>query len=272
MRSFLIETWVALWAFIATSALAEPIQGASYIGICNPNFPCKKALQNVSAVGYLADSFGHRCQCVQRFLTNPGMKYLRVHLSNGTCFPERNRRCGKYDVFRGETLETAEQKLIKKDPKLLGRFEASILRTKRLLALSDANTTIRYSLSMEAPFSNKARLSLLEIAKKHLPEEALVDSVLSQRCLKGLICEKHGDSMRYAATQRCISDTDGLSLFDADIDKLRNRSKQCEAIFYWSMGFNLLKYGHKGSFIYPYKRSHKAYDWEFEGLRACIQP
>ena len=150
-------------------------------------------------------------------------------------------------------------------------YEASILRTKKLLSGADAETTIRYSLTLEAPFSNRARQRLLEVAKRHLPEVSLVDSVLSQRCLKGLICERHGDSMSYLPGQRCISDTDGITLFEANLERLRSRSQSCEAIFYWSTGFNLLPYGYSGKFIYPYDRKHRAHDWELEGLKQCLE-
>lgn len=278
MKSFLIKGLVILCASLLALLLlteqiaAEPIPAASYIGICNPRFPCEKAIRGVKALGYLADAFGHRCQCVQEFLKTPGAKYLRVHLANGTCFPERGRRCGRKDVFYRETIKTAENKILQRDARLFRAYEASILRTRGLLSTADADTTIRYSLTLEAPFSNKARGRLLRVAKKHLPEEALVDSVLSQRCLKGLICERHGDSMSYLPGQRCISDTDGITLFEANLERLRSRSRSCEAIFYWSTGFNLLPYGYSGKFIYPYDRKHRMFAWELEGLRQCLKP
>jgi len=267
----LISLCVLLITTIASS-YAEPIRAASYVGMCNSNFPCEKALQGIKALGYLADAFGHRCQCVQEFLKTPGPKYLRVHLANGTCFPERKRKCGRKDVFYGESLRSAESKILRKDRRIFRAYEASILRTKRLLSIADSETTIRYSLVLEAPFSNKARQRLLEIAKNHLPEEALVDSVLSQKCLKGLICERHGDSMRYSSGQRCISDTDGISFPEANLQRFEQRSAQCEAIFYWSVGFNLLPYGYSGKFIYPYERKHQPSDSELEGLRQCLEP
>jgi hypothetical protein len=275
MKSSLISFISLCLLFITISSTwsyAEPIRGASYIGICNPSFPCEKAIRGIKALGYLADAFGHRCQCVQEFLKTPGPKYLRVHLANGTCFPERGRRCGRKDVFYRESLKSAESKILRKDKRLMRVYEASILRTKRLLGVADAETTIRYSLALEAPFSNRARQRLLEIAKTHLPEEALVDSVLSQKCLRGLICERHGDSMRYSSGQRCISDTDGIPLFEANLERLRGRSQSCEAIFYWTTGFNLLPYGYTGRFIYPYERKHWPYDWELDGLRSCLEP
>jgi len=270
MKSSLISLCVLFIS--STWSYAEPIRGASYIGICNPNFPCERAIQGIKNLGYLADAFGHRCQCVQEFLKTPGPKYLRVHLANGTCFPERRRKCGRKDVFYRESLKSAESKILRKDRSILRAYEASILRTKRLLSSADEETTIRYSLVLEAPFSNRARLRLLEIAKRHLPEESLVDSVLSQRCLKGLICERHGDSMRYSPGQRCISDTDGIPISEADLERFEQRSAQCETLFYWSTGFNLLPYGYSGKFIYPYERKHQPYDWELDGLRSCLEP
>jgi hypothetical protein len=254
----------------STWSYAKPIRGASYIGICNPSFPCQKALRGVKALGYLADAFGHRCQCIREFLKTPGPKYLRVHLANGTCFPERGRKCGRKDVFYRESLKSAESKILRRDRGIFRAYEASILRTKRLLSSADAETTLRYSLVLEAPFSNRARQKLLKIAKRHFPEEALVDSVLSQRCLKGLICERHGDSMRYSPDQRCISDTDGIPFSDANLPRLEQHSAQCEAIFYWTTGFNLLPYGYSGKFIYPYERKHQPYDWELNELKVCL--
>lgn len=271
MRLFLI-----LSLLLSSLAFAEPLHGPSYIGMCNPKFPCKEALQvfegqHIKAVGYLADAFGHECSCVREFLKLPGGKYVRVHLANGTCFPERGRRCGRYDVFYGETQKSAQKKLEMKNEKLLRRYRASVMRTKALFGEPSDELTLRYSLCLECKLSNKARRVLLQEALIHFPKEAIVDSPMSFRCLPELICEKHGDSMRYAKGQRCVSDTDGITLFDANLERLNRSSKQCEAIFYWSYGFNLLPYDYKGPFIQPYKRTKIAENSEFEGVKACIR-
>jgi len=261
---------------IPSIAFAVPLRGPSYIGMCNPRFPCKEALeildvQEVKTVGYLADSFGHQCQCVKEFLALEGPKYIRVHLANGTCFPERGRRCGKYDVFYRETKRSAQRKLERRNPGLLKRYRASILRTKALLGEEKEGLTIRYALCLECSISDRARKVLLREALRHFPRDSIVDSPLNHRCLSGLICEKHGDSMRYAKGQRCISDTDGITLFDADLKRLNRNSKQCEAIFYWTYGFNLLPYEYTGNFIYPYKRTEEAQEWELLGAKECIE-
>jgi hypothetical protein len=271
MKLFLILSLI-----LPIMALAEPLGGASYIGMCNPNFPCERSLKalessHTKAIGYLADAFGHECSCVRKFLKVPGGKYVRVHLANGTCFPERGRSCSKYDVFYGENQKTAQKKLENKDRKLLQRYRASIMRTKAILGESRKDLTIRYSLCLECKISDKARRVLLNEALKYFPQDSIVDSPMHYECLRGLICEKHGDSMSYKTGQRCISDTDGISLFDANLERLKTNSEQCEAIFYWTTGFNLLPYKYSGQFIPPYKRTKRAEDLEFEGAKACIK-
>jgi hypothetical protein len=261
---------------LANRVFAAPLPGASYIGMCNPKFPCEEALRalNVTPVktfGYLADAFGHKCQCVKKFMADSAPKYVRVHLANGTCFPERGRRCGRYDVFSGERIKSAEIKVFKKNSRIIKRFRASIIRTLHLMRI-DPTATVRYSLCLECPLSLKARKILLNEALKFIPLEQLVDSPLSGRCLTGLICERHGDNPRFDTRRAgCIADLDGKDLFNADIELFEKRSKNCEAIYYWTYGFNLLPYGYRGKFISPDKRTNKLDQLEFEGLDWCLK-
>ncbi len=262
---------ISLWLFIALPLFAEPIRGASYIGMCSPNFPCKRALLvNPEAIGYLADAFGQKCQCVQEALKSPKLRYLRVHISNGTCFPERGRRCEKSDVFYKETQKSASDKILKGDRTIYRRFLNSLSASIKLL--EGHGKEVRYSPMLESPFSTAARRRLLVAVERRVGKERTVDSVLSQRCIEGYICERHGDAPRYTKGQRCISDLDGITLFEANLDVLKRRSEQCEAVFYWTTGFNLLPFGYAGRFIPPTQRKHRAYEWEFEGLEACLEP
>lgn len=268
MRLFLT---ISLWLITTSSLFAEPIRGASYIGMCNPNFPCGRALDvQPEAIGYLADAFGRKCQCVKEALKSPKLRYLRVHISNGTCFPERGRRCERGDVFYKETQKSAVSKILKGDRAIYRRFLTALNASIELL--EGHNKEVRYSPMLESPFPASVRRRLLKIVERRVGKERTVDSVLSQRCLGGYICEKHGDAPRYAKSQRCISDLDGITLFEANLDVLKRRSEQCEAVFYWTTGFNLLPFGYAGRFIPPTQRKHRAYEWEFEGLKACLEP
>lgn len=268
MRLFLT---ISLWLFIASPLLAEPIRGASYIGMCSPYFPCEKALRaKPEAIGYLADAFGRKCQCVQEALKSPSLKYLRVHISNGSCFPERGRRCEKSDVFYKENQKTAARKILSGDRVIYRRFLTALNSSVRLL--EGHGKEIRYSPMLESPFPGSVRRRLLKIVERRVGKERTVDSVLSQRCLDGYICERHGDSPRYVKGQQCISDLDGITLFEANLESLKSSSKQCEAIFYWTTGFNLLPYDYEGRFIPPIERRHRAFDWEIEGLEQCLRP
>ncbi|MFN4894200.1 MAG: hypothetical protein ACK5HO_00265 [Pseudomonadota bacterium] len=256
-------------------AKAEPLDGASYIGICNPSFPCSRALRAldaapVKAIGYLADAFGYKCECVRKFLQANGPKYVRVHFANGTCFPERGRVCSRFDVFRKRTLKATEREILQKNERTLARYRASVERTVKILAAADSQTQVRYSLCLECPLSNKARRVLLQEALKFVPQEQVVDSVLTQKCLKGLICEKHGESPKFLPGQRCIGDTDGVSFLGTDIRQFKAATSQCEARFYWAYGFNLLDPSYRGAFIAPYRRKEQPTGWELEALGTCL--
>ena len=76
--------------------------------------------------------------------------------------------------------------------------------------------------------------------------------------------------MRYLKGQRCISDNDGIPLFKTNFERLENNSAQCEAIFYWTHGFNLLEYEYGGPFIPPPLRAAQVSQEELEGVRACL--
>ena len=268
MRPFLI---ISLWLLLLPppSLSAEPIRGASYIGMCSPHFPCERALSlQPEAIGYLADAFGRKCQCVQKALKTPSLRYLRVHISNGTCFPERGRKCGSSDVFYKETQKSAQRKILSGDKNIYRRFLNTLSASIRLL--EGYGKEIRYSPMLESPFPTRVRRRLLRAVERQVGKERTVDSVLSQRCLDGYICERHGDAPRYAKGQRCISDLDGITLFEANLQSLQDSSEQCEAIFYWTTGFNLLPYGYTGPFIPPLNRKKEAEKWEFDGLRSAL--
>lgn len=276
MKSSLIHkglfSCLVFFTVTISNAFTAPRGGASFLGICSRHFPCAQAMENhAGAIGYLADSFGHKCDCIVTMLSSGQLNYVRVHIANGTCFPERGRRCTRLDVFRGETLATAEKKILSRDAKLLARFRTAARRVKAIHSKASGDIIFRYSPCLECPFPAKVRSILIKEAARFFPLESLVDSPVIGKCISNVICEKHGDSPRFVKSQKCISDLDGVSFLDARLMRLKRSSNECEAIFYWTHGFNLLPYGQKAKFVEPYKRTHQPYEWEFDGLRECLE-
>lgn len=267
MRLFLIISSILL---CLNAAHAQPVKGASYIGLCSANFPCARALEvGPQAIGYLSDAFNNQCLCLKEALKLDSLQYVRVHISNGTCFPERGRRCEKYDVFYKETQKSAASKIMSRDRSIYRRFRASLRRSMEVL--ENSGKEVRYSPMMESPFPTAVRRRLLKEVEGIVGKERVVDSVLTQPCIAGYICERHGDRPKYINGQRCISDLDGITLFDADLESLKKSSGQCETIFYWTTGFNLLPYKYTGKFIPPGKRKGNLPDWELNGLKECLK-
>jgi hypothetical protein len=267
---------LVLLSFLVVSATAnsEPLAGASYIGLCSPQFPCAAALRayrgiDEPALGFLADSFSPSgtCECLDRFMTMGSFRYVRVHITNGTCFPERNRKCGKHDFFNGMTLRQAEGAIIARDAKLLRKFR---LRLRRLKAYFGDRALVRYSPVLENPFSDRARKVLLREAAKIVSEDSLVDSTIRPTCLRNYICEVHGDQPRFPPGQRCIGDLDGISFYDSYLDGYAKKTARCEAAFFWTTSFNLLPRGYSGPFIFPSERQYQIPKGDLSNLRYCL--
>ncbi len=109
---------------------------------------------------------------------------------------------------------------------------------------------------------------MIGLAQELFPGTIMVDSVLTQRCLSGSICEKHGASPRVKAP--CIADTDGDDFRDIDLFRFTARAESCDIAFLWSRGMNLLP--EKG-FVEPRKRRGQdaPSDWEFEALNYALR-
>jgi hypothetical protein len=257
-----------------------PRAGASYIGMCSESWPCARSLDalkdaEVKRVGLLMETFHRKpgaCPCLKRFLATPGEKYLRIHLTNGTCFRERGRICGRQELFYGLSLRQADRLLKSKDARLLRRFRASLARSLALLPSPlPEDLTLRLSPTLESPFSAAARRVMLrEVEAVGYPKEVLVDSVLTQKCLPGYICEKHG---AYPKVQPpCITDTDGVDFLELDLERHAAASPQCEARFLWHPGFNLLEENPmKKQFIDPLKRRKAPSRWSLLALAMLLQ-
>lgn len=279
----LIAAFLVLLSIIVLSRAShgEPIRGASFIGICSPHFPCDRALAlfksmprgQVKAIGYLHGTFGNECQCVARFLREVrGPKYIRVHLADGTCFPERGRRCLDGSVFEGESLASANAKILAGDWAIFSRYLKAIREVQRMFRgyKNNPNIILRFSMCLECPFEISTRRILYKFARRYFSEEQMVDSTTRPECLNEPICEQHGDSPRFQTRGRCITDLDGVSIENSYLERFFQLSNQCEAAFFWTYGCNLLAENYRGSFVPPKNRTSQITDRELGAIDYCI--
>jgi len=277
LKSLIVLVIIILLLMI-TAVYGEPRNGASFIGICSPKFPCAPALNSLEgsdkSIGYLAGTFGWKCDCMDRAIQRFGQSlYVRVHVVNGTCFPSRGRYCPKGEFFYGLSSQRADELLRKRDPKLLRRYRS-------LIKLTDRQTTgagfVRFSTCLECNISNAARRQMLNQLKRVLGNHRgpFVDNPLGYSCLAGTICEKHGISPKFNEGQSCIIDNDGAPLSVDNIRQFQKSSRQCEARFVWLSGFNLLPpRGFKGrdDYVPPRRRPWSTPQWQFERLRQYLR-
>jgi hypothetical protein len=246
---------------------------ASYLGMCSKHWPCSKSLRvfqglSEKRVGWLADgTFGTTCTCPKRFLALPGKKVIRVQLLNGTCFPERGRRCGRRETFYAESIRSADRKLARGDKRLLARIDRALKATRAVVPYDLPDTIKLAGLCLECPLGANARLAILQRAKTILPDFVFVDSVLTQKCLPGLVCEKHGFSPRCnPAVQECLADTDGDDFRTMDGDRFLLATTGFVMACLWSPSMNCLDES-RSSFEPPPTRTHCPTQGDFEALR-----
>lgn len=275
-RALIVVILVLLLTMAA--ALSEPRNGASFIGMCSPYFPCDRALNSLppsdKAIGYLAGSFGWKCDCVEQAINRFGNSlYLRVHVVNGTCFPSRGRICVRGEFFYGLSSAQAQAKLVKRDPKLLRRFRALVKLSERQ---TDGAGIVRFSPCLECKLSNPARRRLLVQMKRVLgtAKGPFVDNPVGFPCLSDTICERHGDMASFPPGQLCIADNDGTAITDDNLWEFGDRSRMCEARLLWFTGFNLLPpqgFASKKDFVPPRRRVWETPPWQLETMREYLE-
>ncbi len=258
--------------FAAAAFGQENNYGASYLGFCSKHWPCAQSLKVFEGlpekrVRWLAVTFGKECPCVEKFLRLPGKKLVSPHLANGTCFPERGRICGKDEPFYRESIASADRKVRAKNAGLLRKYRKNARNVKGLLKGIDADTEVIPSICLECPLSDRARVVLLTEAVKIFPGVQFSDSVLTQKCLPGLLCEKHGRLPRLSAP--CIADTDGDDFQQISSEDYRERTSSCRVAFLWGFPFNLIDLL-AGRFQPPTERTRRPVQADFEALRSWL--
>lgn len=246
---------------LASTASAE--MGYSLIGACHADKNCEglRSLwrgKEVMVFGWLETSFGVRCPCVQRLLASPKQKIIRVHVMNGPCL--RNRRCGPYEPFAGHSVATADR-AVRRGRGVLARYEAALMRTAERVRAANNVAACYVSPCLECDLSKRARVKLLKLAARVLPECALVDNPLRDSCLKNTVCEKHNLSPQVEAP--CIVDLDGFDGRAINPRAWAQVYNQCDLKFYWEPSFNCIN----GSFQDPRQRACRFPAGDYKQIR-----
>lgn len=259
MRVLLV---LLLWMAVARAEV-----GASFLGLCNPSFPCGRIIQTFKSrpivTGWLEGSFGESCKCGDRILRQNKPKTIRVHLLNGPCM--RNKRCGKHEYFYGLTPHRASRRLRRRDPELIQRYTDIVLRFKQRLEQSRGGLTCYVSPCLECDLSNPARRVLFRITSDLLPDCVLVDNPHSYRCLQGKTCEQHGKTI--TISKPCIADLDGIDGNEVDFAAYRRSNVRCDMVLYWEPWMNCIR---PGNFVDPVARDCKYPQAKFTRLRRTI--
>jgi hypothetical protein len=241
---------VLLLAFIAINkAEATP----SLLSLCHPQTNCKAVErlwngQDTIVTGWLEKTFADDCQCADRLLASDKTKVVRIHLMNGPCM--RNKRCGRYEPFFGYNKNSANHAVHNPNSRLMRRFTAVLDTTaKRLNGVK--NLTCYVSPCLECDLNASARRVLLNHVSVALPHCNLVDNPHGQNCVKGYICERHGQNPKLSAP--CIVDLDGKDGREIDVKKWVDRYKHCDLAYYWEPWMNCIR----ESFVDPRKRDCK---------------
>lgn len=247
--------------------------GMSYLGMCHPLWPCRESIQVFDGVpvvrfGWLARTFGDACPCVERLLSRDERpKQFRVHIANGPCL--RNQRCGPYEIFAGETVASASRKIERRDRVLLGKFRATMQRTAQQIKAARGPVECFVSPCLECDLSDDARRVLFTMAAEIFPSCRLVDSVFRPRCLKGLICERHGADAPLSPP--CIADLDGEPASQVDVRAFARRFRRCITAHCWTEKFNLLDFSRPG-FQDPRRRTTPPRREDFRQCSPHLRP
>lgn len=270
MRIKSLLTWILASLTLCSSASAAP--ALSYIAFCHASWPCRASLsafdgQEVVRTGWLMNTFNRECPCAERLLTDPRPKVVRIHIANSTCFKERGRVCGKYEVFHGYSIAGADTAVRRRDPKVINRFRRVLARTKALL---DGREKLMCYVSpcLECSLSRASRRVLLQETKNALPGCVLVDNPVSGKCLSGAYCEKHGP--KPGLRNPCIADLDGIDFRRVSVSTYLQHTQTCDASFIWGAELNCLP--KSGGFVDPRKRLCLANRAFFAELGRYLRP
>jgi hypothetical protein len=240
----------------APLAMAAP----SLLGVCHKDFNCAGVErlysgQDKVVISWLENTFGHKCQCLERLLNDARPKIIRAHLIQSPCM--RNKRCGRYEALWGYTAASASRAARNSKSRLRQRFTAILERFRQ--RIQGKELTCYVSPCLECDLYEPARRELANLVSAALPTCNIVDNPYGRRCLSGFTCEKHGVNPKLSAP--CIVDLDGIDGAKIDVKKWVAKYQHCDLSFYWEPWMNCIR----GSFVDPRSRNCRYDKSIFEG-------
>lgn len=252
-RRFLV---ILILALITTcsSARAQTV-ALSTLGMCHPKWPCSALIEAYKGLpvirfGWLEQTFGEACPCVDRLLQDERPKEIRVHVANGPCL--RNNRCGSYEIFHGFRIVSAGGAVRNPRSRVVRKFTRVLDRLRARLEKSRGPLTCYVSPVLESDFDGRTRKILHSLTASYLPGCTLVDNPLRGKCIGGTVCERHGPNP--GLTSPCIADLDGIDAKEVSVPEYLRQTKSCDMSFVWSAGLNCNSH-HASAFVDPRKRN-----------------
>lgn len=193
-----------------------------------------KFLPQDTALGTLSNTFGNQLSAITRALSSGRVKYLRVHLINGSCIANQN--CGPYEIGYGYNLKSFEASVLAKNPKII-----TYVRNHTLLYCDLPNTKVLISPVVEHRLNNRAYRILADTIVSSCPSAQLVNNPVTGigERYRGSWIESHSDRISGAD----IYSFDGVDATDSNIPLWKSKTAKAKISFVWSRVYNCRNLG-----------------------------
>lgn len=243
-------------AITVSTAVAETNRGVSWLGqMCHSKASCDvitKSFEQATTinVGWLYGTFNATgCKCSPRVLSDPRPKRVRVSICNSTCFPERGRRCQRHECFAGMNSRQATRAILNDNPATYRRIDKIVAMAKTDMAQAIQPVQFYVQACLECTLSRAAREKLNSyVANQFAPPVMFVDNPVGDKCLPGMICEKHGN---VKGGRGVIVDLDGVDYSRINKQDFWQKNRQSLVALAWKPCANGIS---PGGFVPPLQR------------------
>lgn len=260
MKSVIISILLGILS-VSPAASQSRVFGQDTLALQHKDFDSAKFIQHLShgsAAGALINTFGTEISPFTRILGSGKLKYLRIHLINGSCIANQN--CGPYEIGYRYNLKTFEAALLKKEPKIVN-YLASNTRAFCELQRAYPATKILISPVVEHRLGAAAYRVAADIIFRACPIIQLVNNPVTGKGEKyrGSWMESHSTAVVGAD----IYSFDGVDATDSDIRKWVDSTSRAKIAYVWSRVYNCR---HQGNWEDPRRRTACPRERDFELL------